>query len=236
MALQIPTIPSSQILTKNLSDHIKLPTIEWASDDGGQETGNKRFSSGMDSTWEWSKKGSLSETNIWSSESRNSFELGTKNRREDFYIAYFDMKEGRQFRGFTQMAFQFSQSAKEKGTIYLYNIGREYKNFNNSERWSYSEDSDNYNYKGKHGTFFVSTIFDSREIDKQSSGFILNRVYFHCKTMGSGSSGTGGDIASEVNIWDLKFGWGNNNADSYRICLPKIRTFDQAHQLAFGES
>ena len=235
MALQIPTISSSQLLTKNLSDHRKLPTIEWASEDGGQETGNKRFSSGSDTTWEWSKKGSLGNKDIWSTESKYSFELGTKNKREDFYIAYFDMGEGRQFRGFTQMAFQFSQSAGEKGTIYLYNIGREYKNPNNSERWSYSEDADNYNYKGDRGTFLVSTIFDAREIDKQSSGFILNRIYFHYKTMGSGSSGTGGDIASEVSIWDLKFGWGNNNSDSYRICLPKIRAFSEADRLAFGD-
>ena len=236
MALQIPTIPSSQLLTNNLSDHKKLPTVEWASEDGGQEAGRKTFSSGSDRTWEWSKKGSLSDKDIWSPDNNYSFELGTKNRNEDFYIAYFDMGEGRQFRGFTQMAFQFSQSAREKGTIYLYNIGREYKNYNNNERWSFSEDAGDYNYKGNHGTFFVRTYLDSREVDKQLSGYVLNRIYFHYKTMGSGSSGTGGDIASEVNIWDLKFGWGDNNSDGYRICLPKIRPFDQADQLAFGES
>ena len=146
------------------------------------------------------------------------------------------MGEGRQFRGFTEMAFQFAQSAGEKGTIYLYNIGREYKNPNNSERWSFSEDADDYNYKGDRGTFLVRTQFDSREIDKQSSGYVLNRIYFHCKTMGTGSSGTGGAIASEIEIWDLKFGWGANNSDGYRICLPKIRPFDQANQLAFGDS
>ena len=235
MAMQIPTISSSQFLSKNLSDHRKLPTIEWASEAGGQETGRKTFSSGSDRTWEWSKKGNLNDTNIWSSDSNSCFELGTKNKYEDFYIAYFDMKDGRQFRGFTQMAFQFSQSAREKGTIYLYNIGREYKNANNSERWSFSEDADHYDYKSEHGTFFVSTFLDSREIDKQSSGYILNKIYFHYKTMKSGSTGTGGDISSAVEIWDLKFGWGNNNSDSYRICLPKIRPFDQADKLIFGD-
>ena len=137
--------------------------------------------------------------------------------------------------GITQIAFQFSQSAREKGTIYLYNIGREYKNFNNNERWSYSEDADDYNYKGNQGTFYVRTVFDDREIDKQLSGYILNRIYFHYKTNGSGSTGTGGDIASEVNIWDLKFGWGDNNSDSYRICLPKMRAFSEAGRLAFGD-
>ena len=236
MSLQIPTISSSQLLTNNLSDHKKLPTIEWSKEAGGQETGDKRFSSGSDRDWEWSKKGSLRDTEIWSPNGASSFELGTKNRYEDFYIAYLDMGESRQFRGFTQMAFQFSQSAREKGTLYLYNIGREYKNPNNQERWSFSEDADDYDYKGDHGTFFVRTYFDSREIDKQSTGYVLNRIYFHYKTMGSGSSGTGGDIPSEVEIWDLKFGWGDNNSDGYRICLPKIRPFDQADQLAFGES
>ena len=235
MALQIPTIPSSQLLSENLSDHRKLPTIEWAREAGDQEAGRKTFSSGSDRTWEWSKKGNLSDKDIWSSESNDGFQLGTKNRHDDFYIAYFDMKEGRQFRGFTQMAFQFSQSAREKGTMYLYNIGREYKNPNNSERWSFSEDADDYNYKGDHGTFFVRTYLDSREIDKQSSGFVLNRIYFHYKTMEKGSSSTGGDIPSAVEIWDLKFGWGNNNSDSYRICLPKIRPFDQADKLIFGD-
>ena len=236
MAMQIPTIASSQELSKNLSDHKKLPTIEWSSEEGGQEAGRKIFSSGPDSTWDWSKKGSVSADGMWSPDDDSSFQVSTKQKGEEFLIVYFDMGESRQFRGFTEMAFEFSQSAAEKGTIYLYNIGREYKNPMNSERWSYSEDADDYDYKGDRGTFFVRSRFDAREIDKQSSGYILNRIYFHLKTNGSGSSGTGGAVASEIDIWNLKLGWGANNSDSYRICLPKIRPFDQANQLAFGDS
>ena len=233
---EIPTIPSFQLLSRNLADFKKVPMIEWSEEGGGQESGRKIFNSGPDSQWDWSKSGSLSDTDIWSTSSDNSFELSTRQRNEQFFIAYFNMDNGRQFRAFTEMGFEFSQNAGEKGTLYLYNIGREYKNPMNQERWSISEDADDYDYKGERGTFYVHTRLDAREIDRQSSGYILNRVYFHFKTNASGSSGTGGDIPSEVNIWNLKFGYGNSNSsDSYRICLPSKRPFSQAEQLSFGD-
>ena len=233
---EIPTIPSFQLLSRDLGEFKKQPMIEWSEEGGGQESGRKIFSSGYDSQWDWDTKGSLNDTDIWSTDDSNSFEISTRQKNERNFIAYFNMENGRHFRSFTEMGFQFYQNAREKGTLYLYNIGREYKNPMNQERWSFSEEADDYNYKGDRGTFFVHTRLDAREIDRQSSGYILNRVYFHLKTNSSGSSGTGGDVASEIQIYNLKFGYGySNSSDSYRICLPNKRPFSQAEQLSFGE-
>ena len=100
---EIPTIPSVQLLSRDLSEFKKQPMIEWSEEGGGQESGRKIFSSGYDSQWDWDTKGSLNDTDIWSTDEDNSFELSTRQKNERNFIAYFNMENGRHFRSFTEI-------------------------------------------------------------------------------------------------------------------------------------
>ena len=234
----IPTIPTAQSLGRNLSEFRSVPMTLWSESEGGQESGRKIFDQGYVTTWEWSKRGDLNETAIWSTTSEPSFVLSAQETGERYFIAYFDLDVGRHFRTFTEMGFEFEQNGKDKGALSLYNIGREYKRPRDGAVWSYSEDPDDYDYSNDRGQFFVKTAFDSSEVSVQKDNdYVLNRVYFHYKTNGSGSGGTGSAPYTDVFIYNLKFGWGTGEAsENHRICLPKIRPFDRASKPEFGES
>ena len=151
-------------------------------------------------------------------------------------IAYLDLDESRQFGVFNSLGFEFYQSGGNvKGAIYLHKVGREYKKPGTNEVWSYSDSDFDGDYDNSRGTFFHNTDFNSDEINMQQAGFILNRIYFNYGTSTSGSTGTGSLPYTDVQIYNLKLGWGDGEASSnHRICLPKIRPFDQAAQLQFG--
>ena len=235
---QIPTIPTVQKIPRSVSDYKALPTIKWSTEDGGQDVETKTFDAGYDTRWEASTKGSLHETDIWApNNSRDTFEYAVQEKGESYFIAYFDLNNGRHFRTFTSMGFEFYQSAREKGCIYLYNIGRQYKKPGTEKTWSYAEHARDYDYQGDRGEFFVNTDFHSSEISVQrDNDYVLNRIYFHFKTNPSGSSGTGGAIHSQIEVYNLKLGWGSGEAsDKHRICLPKMRAFSEAGRLAFGD-
>lgn len=236
MALKIDTIPSVQDIPRSVVEFRQLPAIEWAVTRGGQESSDKIFSSGRDTRWDCSISKGLSYTDIWDDDASDGLEVTVKDRGGSWLITYLDLDTSRQFRVFNSIGFEFYQSGGNlKGAVYLHKIGREYKQPGTNQVWSYSDrdfDDDFYNTKG---TFYHETEFSSDEINMQQAGFILNRIYFNYGTSTNGSTPTGGGPYTEVQIYNLKLGWGEGRpSNSHRICLPKIRPFDQAAQLQFG--
>ena len=134
---------------------------------------------------------------------------------------------------FNSLGFEFYQSGGNvKGAVYLHKVGREYKKPGTNEVWSYSDSDLDDEFYNDRGTFFHSTDFNRDEIDKQKQGFILNRIYFNYGTSTSGSTGTGSQPYTEVQIYNLKLGWGSGEAsNNHRICLPKSDHSIQAAQL-----
>ena len=200
------------------------------------ETENKYFTSGRDTRWECSKSKGLHTDDIWGNDPNDGFEVQTQDKGGNFLIAYLDLDTSRQFRVFNGLGFEFYQSGGNlKGAIYLHKVGREYKKPGTNEVWSYSDSDLDDEFYNDRGTFFHNTNFDRDEIAMQQAGFILNRIYFNYGTSTSGSTGTGSLPYSEVQIYNMKLGWGEGAVSSnHRICLPKIRPFDQAAQLHFG--
>ena len=236
MALKIDTIPSAQRISRNVGEFRQLPAIEWSRTRGGMESSNKYFTSGRDTRWECSKSKGLSTDDIWGDDSDDGFEVQIQDKGGSFLIAYLDLDTSRQFRVFNSLGFEFYQSGGNvKGAIYLHKVGREYKKPGTNEVWSYSDSDFDGDYDNERGTFFHNTDFSRDETSMQEAGFILNRIYFNYGTSTGGSTPTGGGPYTEVQIYNMKLGWGSGAAsNSRRICLPKIRPFDQALQLQFG--
>ena len=236
MALKIETIPSVQRAPRNASELRQLPVIEWAVTRGVQESSDKNFSAGRDTRWECSKSSGLSTDDIWGDDPDDGFEVRVKDKGGSWLIAYLDLDTSRQFRTFKSLSFEFFQSGGNlKGAIYLHKVGREYKKPGTNEVWSYSDRNFDGDFYNKSGTFFTNTDFNSDEISMQQAGFVLNRIYFNYGTSTNGTTPTGGGPYTSVQIYNLKLGWGEGTAsNNHRICLPKIRPFDQAAQLQFG--
>ena len=236
MALKIETIPSAQRIPRSAGDHRQLPVIEWADTRGRLETSDKNFTSGRDTRWECSKSKGLSTDDIWGDDPDDGFEVSIQDKGGSWLIAYLDLDTSRQFGVFNSLGFEFYQSGGNvKGAIYLNQVGREYKKPGTNEVWSYCDGDFDGDYDNERGTFFHNTDFDRDEVSMQQAGFILNRVYFHYGTSTKGTSPTGGGPYTEVQIFNLKLGWGDGTpSNNHRICLPKIRPFDQAAQLQFG--
>ena len=236
MGPKIELIPSAQRISRSVGEHRQLPAIEWSECRGGLESDTKYFTSGRDTRWECNKSKGFHANDIWDNDPDDGLEVSLQDKGGSWVIAYLDMDKGRHFRVFNSLGFEFYQSGNNiKGAVYLHKVGREYKKPGTNEVWSYSDrdfDGDFYNTSG---TFFHNTDFDRDEISMQEAGFILNRIYFNYGTATSGATPTGGGPYTEVQIYNLKLGWGDGEASSnHRICLPKIRPFDQAAQLQFG--
>ena len=235
MAFNIETIPAKQEIPWNVNDFRQLPAIEWAVTRGGQQSSMKYFDAGRDTRWDCSKLGNLSWDDIWGDDVDDGFEMSVKEKNELWFISWLDLDTSRQFRTFTSLGFEVDVTGGTKGSIYLHKVGREYKKPGTNETWSYSDSDLDGEFYNKRGTFYHETSFNSSEISKQEQGYILNRIYFNYGTTGSGQSVTGGGPYTQTTIFNLKLGWGDRNqATDHRICLPKIRPFDQAAQLQFG--
>ena len=236
MGPKIELIPSAQRIPRSAADLRQLPAIEWSSTSGRLETENKYFTSGRDTRWECSKSKGLHSDDIWGNDPSDGFEIQIQDKGGNFLIAYLDLDESRQFRVFNSLGFEFYQSGGNlKGAVYLHKVGREYKKPGTNEVWSYSDSDLDDDFYNERGTFFHYTDFGRDEISMQQAGFILNRIYFNYGTSTSGSTGTGSLPYTECQIYNLRLGWGEGTASSnHRICLPKIRPFDQAAQLQFG--
>ena len=236
MDLDIETIPSAQRISRSVNELRQLPVIEWAETRGRLETSDKDFSSGRDTRWRCNKSKGLSTDDIWGDDADDGFEISVQDKGGSWLIAYLDLDTSRQFRVFNSLGFEFYQSGGNvKGAVYLNQVGREYKKPGTNEVWSYSDSDFDGDYDNSRGTFFHNTDFDRDEVSMQESGFILNRIYFNYGTSTKGTTPTGGGPYTEVQIYNLKLGWGDGAASSnHRICLPKIRPFDQAAQLQFG--
>ena len=236
MGPKIELIPSAQRIPRGVGDFRQLPAIEWSPTRGGMESSNKYFSAGRDTRWECSKSKGLHMDDIWGNDPDDGLEVQIQDKGGSWLISYLNLDTSRQFGVFTSLGFEFYQSGGNlKGAIYLHKVGREYKKPGTNEVWSYSDydlDDDFYNTRG---TFFHNTDFSTEEINMQRAGFILNRIYFNYGTSTSGTTPTGGGPYTEVQIYNLKLGWGDGTpSNNHRICLPKIRPFDQAAQLQFG--
>ena len=237
MGPKIDLIPSAQIIPWSVGDFKQLPAIEWAETRGHMESDTKYFTAGRDTRWECNKSKGLHTDDIWGDDADDGFEVQVQDKGGNFLIAYLDLDESRQFGVFNSLGFQFYQSGGNlKGAIYLHKVGREYKKPGTNEVWSYSDSDLDDEFYNDRGTFFHSTNFNRDEIDKQKQGFILNRIYFNYGTSTSGSTGTGSQPYTEVQIYNLKLGWGEGEAsDNHRICLPKMRAFSEADRLVFGD-
>ena len=148
------------------------------------------------------------------------------------------MDESRQFRVFSSLGFdRFYQSGGNvKGAIYLNQVGREYKKPGTNEVWSYSDSDFDGDYDNSRA-FFQNTEFDRNEISYAGGNLHFESDLFHDGTSTKGTTPTGGGPYTEVQIFNLKLGWGDGDHQfiiNHRICLPKIRPFDQAAQLQFG--
>ena len=236
MALKIETIPSAQRISRNVGEHRQLPVIEWADTIGRLETSSKDFTSGRDTRWDCNKSKGLSVDDIWGDDPDDGFEVSVQDKGGSWLIAYLDLDESRQFGVFNSLGFEFYQSGGNvKGAIYLHKVGREYKKPGTNEVWSYSDSDFDGDYDNSRGTFFHNTDFSDDEINMQRAGFILNRIYFNYGTSTKGTTPTGSGPYTDVQIYNLKLGWGDGTpSNNHRICLPKIRPFDQAAQLQFG--
>ena len=236
MGPKIELIPSAQRIPRSAADLRQLPTIEWSPTRGGMESDRKYFTSGNDTRWECSKSKGLHMDDIWDDDPSDGFEVQVQDKGGSWLIAYLDMDESRQFRVFSSLGFEFYQSGGNvKGAIYLHKVGREYKKPGTNEVWSYSDSDFDGDYDNSRGTFFHNTEFNDDELAMQRAGFILNRIYFNYGTSTKGTTPTGSGPYTDVQIYNLKLGWGDGEASSnHRICLPKIRPFDQAAQLQFG--
>ena len=235
MRLKLALIPSAQQIPNSESGFKKLPKITWAQTKGGQETSTKYFDDGASTRWECYKRGGLSWDDVWGKDADEGFNMQVQEKNETWFISYLDLDSSRQFRTFNSLGFQLDQTGGTKGSIYLYHVGREYKQPGTNNKWSYSDDNLGKDFYNKRGTFYHYTDFNSSEISKQQDGYILNRIYFNYGTTSSGQSVTGGGPHTECYIYNMKLGWGSGAAsNSHRICLPKIRPFDQALQLQFG--
>ena len=236
MGPKIELIPSAQIIPRSVGDFRQLPAIEWSPTRGGMESDRKYFTSGRDTRWECDKAKGLHTDDIWGNDPDDGLEVQIQDKGGSWLIAYLDLDESRQFRVFNSLGFEFYQSGGNlKGALYLNQVGREYKKPGTNEVWSYSDSNLDDDFYNDRGTFFHKTDFARDEISMQQAGFILNRIYFNYGTSTSGSTGTGSQPYTEVQIYNLKLGWGDGEAsNNHRICLPKIRPFDQAAQLQFG--
>ena len=236
MGPKIELIPSAQRISRSVGEFRQLPTIEWSRTSGRMESDRKYFTSGRDTRWECDKSKGLHADDIWGDDPDDGFEVQIQDKGGSWLIAYLDLDTSRQFRVFNSLGFEFYQSGGNiKGAIYLNQVGREYKKPGTNEVWSYSDSDFDGDYDNSRGTFFHNTDFDRDEVSMQQAGFILNRVYFHYGTSTKGTSPTGGGPYTEVQIFNLKLGWGDGTpSNNHRICLPKIRPFDQAAQLQFG--
>ena len=235
--LKVPTIPTAQSLGNSLSDFKSVPTTRWSETKGGQESETKHFSAGRDTRWNCYRAKGLHVDDIWGDDPDDGFEMSVQERGEAWFISYLDLDTSRQFGVFNSLGFEFYQNGGNlKGAIYLHKVGREYKKLGTNEVWSYSDHDLDDDFYNKRGTFFHSTNFSSDEISKQEQGFVLNRIYFNYGCSTSGSTGTGSTPYTEVQIYNLKLGWGDGEAsDNHRICLPKMRAFSEASRLAFGD-
>ena len=235
MGPKIELIPSAQRIPRSAADLRQLPAIEWSSTSGRLETENKYFTSGRDTRWECSKSKGLHSDDIWGNDPSDGFEIQIQDKGGNFLIAYLDLDESRQFRVFNSLGFEFYQSGGNlKGAVYLHKVGREYKKPGTNEVWSYSDSDFDGDYDNSRGTFFHNTDFNSDEINMQQAGFILNRIYFNYGTSTKAQLPPAAvltptsDLQPEARL-------GRRHASSnHRICLPKIRPFDQAAQLQFG--
>ena len=107
------------------------------------------------------------------------------------------------------MGFEWNQNAKDLGALYLVNVGRQYKKPGTTLVWSYSEQSLENTYKNDRGQFFRTWDFSSNEISQQTiNGYVLNRIYFHIASSGSGSGGTGSPPETAVQIYNPQAGLG----------------------------
>ena len=236
MGPKIDLIPSAQRISRNVGDHRQLPVIEWSPTRGGMESDRKYFSAGNDTRWECNKSKGLHTDDIWGDDPGDGFEVSVQDKGGSWLIAYLDLDNSRHFGVFNSLGFEFYQSGGNvKGAIYLDKVGREYKKPGTNEVWSYSDSDFDGDYDNSRGTFFHNTDFSRDETSMQEAGFILNRIYFNYGTSTKGTTPTGGGPYTEVQIYNLKLGWGDGTPSSnHRICLPKIRPFDQAAQLQFG--
>ena len=236
MGPKIDLIPSAQRISRNVGDHRQLPTIEWSPTRGGMESDRKYFSAGNDTRWECNKSKGLHTDDIWGDDPGDGFEVSVQDKGGSWLIAYLDLDTSRHFGVFNSLGFEFYQSGGNvKGAIYLDKVGREYKKPGTNEVWSYSDSDFDGDYDNSRGTFFHNTDFSRDETSMQEAGFILNRIYFNYGTSTKGTTPTGGGPYTEIQIYNLKLGWGDGTPSSnHRICLPKIRSFDQATQLQFG--
>ena len=234
---QIPTISTHQSIPMRVGDFRNLPQIDWSVTRGSYETSNKYFTAGSDVRWEGNKRCSVYADDVWGNDSDDGFEVQVQEKSENWFIAYLDLDESRHFRVFSGLGFEMYQSGQDKGSLHLFKVGREYKKPGTGEIWSYSDGDLDRAYANKRGSFYHQTNFNADEISMQGiGGYILNRIYFNYRSSSSGGSGTGSAPYTEVQIYNMKLGWGSGTpSNKLRICLPKIRPWADAAQPQFGE-
>lgn len=236
--LSIPLVDTSYPKPSNLNDFkIKVPLIKWSDPVLKDEGGTKTFNDGWNTHWKHDDTLNINENkmNPWvKTETSDVCTLSVKAGSEHFYIGYVDLGESRHFNvPLTWAGLEWYQSMSSNNSCHLLKIGRQYKNPSDDSTWSYSSDFWGDGNKETVGYFHRIESLDKKEMEKQQAGYILNRLYFGMRT----TSGAGSSHNSRINVFNVKFGWGDGDAsNNHKMALPKIRRWDRVNKLEFGDA
>ena len=237
MGPKIELIPSAQRIPRSVGEHRQLPAIEWSAVQRRPESNTKFFTSGRDTRWECNKsKGFHANNDIWDDDPDDGLEVSLQDKADLGLLRIWIWTRVVNFACSIVLALSSIKAATISRELFIYTRSAEYKKPGTNEVWSHSDrdfDGDFYNTSG---TFFHNIDFDRDEITMQGGGIHFESHLFQLRrTATNGTTPTGGGPYTEVQIFNLKLGWGDGEAsNNHRICLPKIRPFDQAAQLQFG--